>query len=103
MSLSNSDKKKFRRIGHALNPIVTIAENGINDNIRQEIDRALEEHELIKIKLVAGRDEKKTLTDAICREFAAECVQSIGHVILVYRAARKQNPKLSNLLRSQPT
>lgn len=101
MSLSNADKKQFRKIGHGLNPIVTIAEKGLTDNIRQEIDRALEEHELIKIKLIAGREDKQALTDTICADFKAECVQSIGHVILVYRGAKKPDPKLSNILRNK--
>ena len=101
MALNNADKKQFRKIGHSLKPIVTIAENGINDNIRKEIERALEEHELIKIKVVTDREGKKGLTESICEEFGAECVQSIGHIILLYRAARKPNPKLSNILRNQ--
>lgn len=99
MPLSNADKKRYRQIGHNLNPIITIAEKGLSDNIRQELERALREHELIKIKLVCGREEKAQLNEAICAEFKAECVQSIGHVLLLYRAAKKPDPKLSNLLR----
>jgi len=101
MSLNNADKKQYRSIGHNLKPIVTIAQKGITDNIRQEIDRALKDHELIKLKLVtADRDEKKALTDAICAEMKAECIQSIGHVILLYRAAKNPDKRLSNVSRA---
>jgi len=101
MSLSNADKKQYRSIGHNLKPIVTIAQKGITDNIRQEIDRALTDHELIKLKLVSSdRDEKKLLTETICAELKAECIQSIGHVILLFRAARNPDKKLSNLSRT---
>lgn len=99
MPLSNTDKKRFRQIGHHLNPIITIAEKGLSDNIRQEIERALKDHELIKIKLVCNKEEKKQFSDTICADFGAECVQSIGHIILVYRAAKKPDPRLSNILR----
>lgn len=99
MSLSNVDKKRFRQIGHELHPIVTVADKGLTDNVRQEIDRALNDHELIKIKLVTDREGKKELTELLCRDFHAECVQSIGHIVLLYRAARQQDPKLSNLVR----
>jgi RNA-binding protein len=100
MSLSNAAKKRFRAIGHNLHPIISIAEKGLSENIKLEIDRALRDHELIKIKLVvADRDEKKSLTESICTEFKAECVQSIGHIILIYRAAKKPNERLSNLKR----
>lgn len=103
MSISNSDKKKFRTIGHHLNPIVIIAQKGLTENIKEEIKRALKDHELIKIKLVTStRQAKKELTEEICTEFQAECIQSIGHVILVYRAAKNPDPKLSNLQRKLP-
>lgn len=100
MALSNTDKKRFRQIGHQLNPIVTIAQKGLTENIRSEIDRALTDHELIKIKIAgADRGEKQALGQLLCEELQAECVQKIGHVMLLYRAAKKPDPRLSNLLR----
>ncbi|GAB5499253.1 MAG: ribosome assembly RNA-binding protein YhbY [Pseudohongiellaceae bacterium] len=103
MPLSNADKKRYRQIGHSLNPVVTIAQKGLSETIREELERALAEHELIKVKIVADRDEKKVLAAQICADFNAECVQSIGHVILLFRAARKPDPKLSNLVRHKNT
>ena len=103
MSVSNSDKKKFRTIGHQLKPVVIIAQKGLTENIKEEIDRALTDHELIKIKLLTStRAAKKELMEVICSEFNAECLQSIGHIILIYRAAKKPGPNLSNLLRHLP-
>jgi len=100
MTASNAEKKKFRTIGHQLHPVVIIAQKGLTENIKEEIERALTEHELIKIKLLtATRQAKKDLAEEICSIFKAECIQSIGHVILIYRAAKKPDPKLSNILR----
>ena len=100
MPISNSNKKHYRSIGHNLKPIVTVAQKGITDNIRREVDRALNEHELIKIKLLTSdRSEKEKLSNEICRELNAECIQRIGHMMLVYRAAKKPNARLSNLIR----
>ncbi|MDD9889004.1 MAG: ribosome assembly RNA-binding protein YhbY [Gammaproteobacteria bacterium] len=100
MSISNGDKKKFRTIGHNLKPVVIIAQKGLTDNIKAEIDRALTDHELIKVKILTStREAKKELIAEICDEFNAECIQSIGHIILIYRAAKKPDPQLSNLLR----
>jgi RNA-binding protein len=100
MTIDNANRKKFRAIGHKLKPIITIADKGLTENIEKEINRALEDHELIKLKLVvAERDEKKRLADSICTQFKAECVQSIGNILLLYRAAKKPDPKLSNLKR----
>lgn len=100
MSLTNAEKKRFRAIGHNLKPVVIIAQKGLTENIGLEINRALDSHELIKLKLqIPDREAKQQLTEEICKKFKAEAVQSIGHVLLLYRAAKRPDPKLSNLLR----
>ena len=100
MTSSNADKKHLRRLGHNLKPVVTVAGNGLTENVTNEIERALTDHELIKIKLVAeDRDAKKALTNTICAGHNATLVQSIGHMLLIYRKAKTPDPRLSNLLR----
>lgn len=100
MTISNDMKKHLRGIGHNLNPVVTIAAKGLTDTVLTELQRALNDHELIKVRLAAGdRETKKTIIDEACKRSNAELVQTIGHVILLYKKADKPNPKLSNLLR----
>lgn len=83
-----------------MKPIVTIAERGISDNIDAEINRALEDHELIKVRIsVPDRVIRKDIGEEICANHKAELVQRIGNIILIFRAAKKPNPRLSNLLR----
>ena len=97
--MDNRTIKQYRTIGHRLSPVVIIA-NGLSENINTEIIRALNDHELIKVRVNANdRDEKKALIEKICKNANAELVQLIGHVALLYKAARTPNPKLSNLLR----
>lgn len=100
MSLKPEQKKQYRTIGHSLNPIVTVAGKGLTENIQLEVDRALEDHELIKVKFVVGdREVKKQLIKELCAITEATVVQEIGNIALIYRAALEPNPKLSNLLR----
>jgi RNA-binding protein len=100
MTSSNEDKKHLRRLGHNLKPVVTIAAKGLSENVGAELDRALSDHELIKVKLAVGdRLAKKAISDELCNKYNAELVQSIGHILLLYRKAKSPNPKLSNLLR----
>ncbi len=100
MSLTPEQKKHFRTLGHNLNPIVMVAGNGLSENIQLEVDRALEDHELIKVKFSVGdRDVKKQMIRELCAIVEAELVQEIGNIALIYRAAQHPNPKLSNLMR----
>ena len=49
MQLDNATIKRLRGIGHDLKPIVMIGNKGITPTITEEIDRALSDHELIKV------------------------------------------------------
>ncbi len=102
MKLAPQEKKHFRTIAHSLSPVVTIAQKGLTENVSEEIERALKQHELIKIKIFAAdRESRKALTLEICNAANAELIQSIGNVAVIFRKADKPNPKLSNLLRFQ--
>jgi RNA-binding protein len=100
MSLTNEQKKHYKTIGHSLKPVVTVAGNGLSDAVIAEMERALNDHELIKVKLsIADRESRKQAIDYISDQTGALVVQEIGKVVLIFRAAKKPNPKLSNLLR----
>ena len=100
MILTNSEKKRLRAIGHALNPLVTIGQKGLTGNVGQEINRALEDHELIKIKMqIPDREMRRALLKKVCSVYHAEAVQAVGRTSLLYRVAKQSDPKLSNLIR----
>lgn len=101
MSLSTARRKELRTIAHKLNPIITIAGNGLTDNHIEELNRALEDHELIKVKLVIeDRELRKQVAKQTAEAGSAEIVQEIGKVIVLYRKAKEAKPKLSNILRN---
>jgi RNA-binding protein len=100
MALPNEKIKAFRGIGHNLKPIVTIAENGITEGVQLELERALNDHELIKVKVsCADREQKQNLIQELVSTCHCELVQTIGKIALVYKAAAKPNQKLSNVAR----
>ncbi len=100
MSLTATQKKRFRSLGHNLNPVVTVAENGLSEGVIQEASRALDDHELIKVKFqVNDRDIRKEWMVELCQKMEAEMVQTIGKIALIYRPAEEPNPRLSNLMR----
>lgn len=101
MSLSQAQKKAFRSIGHHLGPVVTVAENGLSEGVMTELDRALTDHELIKVKLaVNDREIRRQAVDELAKAAHAEVVQIIGKMALLYRHNPKANPKLSNVARA---
>lgn len=98
--LSQTRKKQLRSLGHQLKPVVTVSERGMTAGVAAELERALEDHELIKVKLaVAEPAARKELASELCSNHRATLVQQVGKIILIFRAAAKPNPRLSNLLR----
>ncbi|MFI7965594.1 YhbY family RNA-binding protein, partial [Acinetobacter baumannii] len=65
-ALSIHERKRLRQIGHVLNPVVMIGGQGLTDAVIEETLRALNDHELIKVK-VAGEDReaRTAVIDAI--------------------------------------
>ena len=97
---ANQDSKQLRAIGHKLKPVVTIAGKGLSENVVSEIDRALKDHELIKIKLVVGdKAARMAVAQELCAATRSKLVHSIGSVILVLRRSAEPDPRLSNLIR----
>lgn len=100
MSLSASDKKQYRAIAHNLNPVIIVGDKGLSESLMEELERALNDHELIKIKIALGdRDGRADLITEIVKSTQAELVQTIGKIAVLLRKSPKPNPKLSNLIR----
>lgn len=101
MSLSPAQRREYRAIAHHLKPVVILGDKGLTAGVRAELDRALNDHELIKVKVVGGEKEARAeQAGALCKATGAELVQLIGRVAVVLRRAKKPNPKLSNLSRA---
>lgn len=99
-ALSIQERKRLRQIGHALNPVVMLGGQGLTESVIEETQRALNDHELIKVKIVAeDRDARAAIITEISAATDSEIVQTIGKIVLLYKKAAKQNPKLSNLVR----
>jgi RNA-binding protein len=102
MALTQEQKKQYKSIGHHLKPVLTVAENGLSEGVLAELDRALNDHELIKVQFrIAERDDRRALIDELCQVGSCELVQTIGKMALIYRKNPKPNRQLSNIHRYQ--
>ena len=82
------DKKRLKAEAHTLKPVVMIGQAGLTGAVLAEIELALDNHELIKVKIRAERDERQKISEEIVLSTRAELVQSIGQIAVLYR----QNP-----------
>lgn len=89
MPLTSKQVRYLRGLTHQLQPVVMVADKGLSENVMAEIDSALQHHELIKIKLRADRDTRKSWISQISTQSSAESVYVIGQVACFFR----RNPK----------
>ena len=69
---------------------VAAVDAGVTDAVLKETARALERHELIKVRLPAvERAARAEMTRKLCEGTEAEAVQEIGRVAALYRRAQK--------------
>lgn len=85
-------RRSLRARAHALSPVVSIASKGLSAAVLKEIDRSLDAHELIKVRVYGvERAERDLLLAEICTALGAQPVQHIGNILVVFRE-RPQAP-----------
>lgn len=89
MALTTQQRRYLRGLCHPLQPVVTIADKGLSENVVAELEAALTRHELIKVKLRGEREARAAWTAEICHLCKTEAVQTIGLIACFYR----RNPK----------
>jgi RNA-binding protein len=95
MELTENQKKHLRRVGHALKPVVMIGQQGLTPGVVAETARALEDHELIKVRARVGdRGNRDAALQDLAGQTGAAVVQRIGNVGLLY----KKNSGLPKIL-----
>jgi RNA-binding protein len=86
MKLTGKQIKYLSGLAHHLKPVVIVGNAGLTDTVIEEINRSLDRHELIKIKISADdRDARSSIIDSICTRTNAVLVQRVGNMASVFR------------------
>ena len=95
MRLSQNQRRHLRGLGHALEPVVLIGQQGLTDAVVREMSSALAAHELRKVRVRVGdRDQRARILSSLAERTSSELVHTIGNVGLFY----KKNNKLKTIL-----
>lgn len=86
--LTSRQRAHLSALAHGLDPIVHLGKAGPAAGVSEALDRALADHELVKLRFVDFKGERKELAQELAAKAGAELVRVIGHVAILYR----QNP-----------
>lgn len=84
-SLRGAQRRYLRGLAHALDPVVHIGLKGLTDAVAAEVERALDSHELIKVRIAGERGERDTLALELATRTRSVLAGQIGGIAILYR------------------
>ncbi len=100
LSLTTVRRRELKALSHSLHPVVMIGKLGLSDSVIEELNHALDSHELIKIKVqIDDKLIRNALLEEICDKLSSASVQHIGKIFVIYRPnAEKVNEKVDHVV-----
>ena len=89
IELTSKQRKYLEKEAHDLQAVVIVGGAGLTDGVISMADKALADHELIKIKFNEYKDEIRDLTSELCEKTDATLVRIIGFTVILYREAEE--------------
>jgi RNA-binding protein len=86
--LTSKQRINLKVLAHSLDPVVQIGKNGLTEQSLTTINKALADHQLIKIKFLDYKDEKSNFSTIIEKRTGATLIDVIGNVLILF----KENP-----------
>ena len=93
MSLNRGQIKYLKGVCHHIKPVVMLGNKGLTENVMIELEGALDQHELVKVKLRGEREQREQWINTISTQCKAELVLKIGQVACFFRRYQDE-PKL---------
>ena len=89
VQLTSAQTRFLRGQAHDLNAMLQVGGKGITDSLVTEVVNALEQHELIKVKVAAeDRETRDAMIADLAQRAGAALVQRIGHTAVLYRPSK---------------
>ena len=86
MPLSSPEIRALKARAQKLDPLLHVGKHGLSESFLESVDRALGQHELVKIKFSSFKEEKKTLAPQIAEKTNSHLVMRVGNVAVFFRA-----------------
>jgi len=84
--ISKKELITLRCQAHHLKPVVMISHKGLTDTVQLEIERALLDHELIKIQIHAkDKSTREKILEEILKARDAILIHTVGFIATIYR------------------
>jgi RNA-binding protein len=83
--INSQQRKQLRGLAHHLDPVVMIGKAGLTEGVIAASAKALDAHELIKVRFLEFKDEKKDLAAQLAEATGSDIAGIIGHILILYK------------------
>jgi len=84
-TLTNAEIRKLKARAQHLEPMFKVGKAGLSEGFVKSVEEGLTHHDLVKIKFVEFKDEKKTLAPALAEKTSSHLIMRVGNVAVFYR------------------
>jgi len=84
--LSAKQRRAIKAAAHHLNPVIRIGQRGVSEAVALETDRALRDHETIKVHIADDdRNARRAMAESLARACDAALIGTIGKIAILHR------------------
>ncbi|MGI5948834.1 ribosome assembly RNA-binding protein YhbY [Peptoniphilus sp.] len=88
--LTGKQRSFLKGLANTRNPLIQVGKDGVNEGFLTQLDKLLEDHELVKIKVLQNSPvDVEEIVDEIMEKTNAEFVQMIGSKLTIYRESKE--------------
>ncbi len=93
-ALTGKQKQYLKGLAHPLSPIVRVGKGGVSQAVIEETKKALEAHELIKVRIdVEDSTDRRAAAEQLADGADALIAGAIGKIAILYRE-REEEPTI---------
>jgi RNA-binding protein len=84
--LTNPELRKLKAQAQLLEPMFKVGKAGLSEAFVKSVADGLAHHELVKVKFVEFKEDKKTLAPELADKTSSHVIMRVGNVVVLYRA-----------------
>jgi RNA-binding protein len=85
-TLPNAKLRELKARAQHLDPMFKVGKAGLSEGFVRSVDEGIALHELVKVKFVDFKEEKKTLAPQLAEKTSSRLIMRVGNVAVYYRA-----------------
>lgn len=83
--LTNPEIRKLKAQAQRLEVTFKVGKAGLSEGFIKSVAEAFLHHELIKVKFVEFKEDKKTLAPVLAEKTSSRLIMQVGNVVVLYR------------------